>query len=253
MKDGLRVYDADTHVNPAAEVLERYVDPSFRARLSELAPYRQASGEGRHHYGFGRKFYRRVLGEAAPRESFTGRESQWRGGKLPRPGVQDDQAENRVKDMDDEGTDVHFLIPSSFMSLVGLDDPVFEVGMARAYHRHMADFCGEFPTRLKGLIVASTRNVGEGCAKSANGGIPNGRWRSSRYCPRTCRPTIPIWIRSGALPRSTICRSRTTARPGTRRIIPATRTSGTTSFSVAWPPIPGVRCGLSHPSSAAGS
>src|SRR5208283_323413 len=144
---------------PPAEVLERYVDPGFRPRLAELAPYRQASGEGRHHYTFGRKFYRRVLGEAAPREDFTGRESQWRGGKVPRPGVQDDQAENRVKDMDDEGTDIHFLIPGSFMSLVGLDDPAFEVGLIRAYHRHMADFCGRFPTRLKSLIVASTRDV----------------------------------------------------------------------------------------------
>jgi hypothetical protein len=112
MKNGCRVFDADTHVNPAAEVLERYVGPSFRPRLAELAQYRQASGEGRHHYSFGRKFYRRVLGEAVPRESFTGRESQWRGGKPPRPGVQDDQAENRVADMDDEGTDIHFRSPA---------------------------------------------------------------------------------------------------------------------------------------------
>jgi hypothetical protein len=159
MKNGFRVYDSDTHVSPAAEVLERYVDPGFRPRLAELAPYRQATEEGLHHYTFGRKFYRRVLGEAAPRESFTGRESRWRGGKLPRPGVQNDQAENRVKDMDDEGTDIHFLIPGSFMSLVGLADPAYEVALIRAYHRHMADFCAEFPNRLKGLIVASTRNV----------------------------------------------------------------------------------------------
>lgn len=44
MRDGLRVYDADTHVNPAAEVLERYVDPSFRPRLADLAPYRVPVG-----------------------------------------------------------------------------------------------------------------------------------------------------------------------------------------------------------------
>ena len=93
MKNGFRIYDSDTHVSPAAEVLERYVDPGFRPRLAELAPYRQATDEGIHHYTFGRKFYRRVLGEAVPRESFTGRESRWRGGKLPRPGVQNDQAE----------------------------------------------------------------------------------------------------------------------------------------------------------------
>jgi hypothetical protein len=37
LRDGLRVDDAETHVNPAAEVLERYVDPSFRPRLDDLA------------------------------------------------------------------------------------------------------------------------------------------------------------------------------------------------------------------------
>jgi uncharacterized protein len=165
MKNGFRIYDADTHVNPAAEVLERYVDPEFRPRLAELAPYRTApsrgadSADGLHHYRVGPKFYRRVLGEAAPRETFTGRESQWRGGKKPRPGVQNEAAENRVKDMDDEGTDVHFLIPGSWLSFVGLPDPSFEVAMACAYHRHMADFCGQSADRLKGLIAASARNV----------------------------------------------------------------------------------------------
>ena len=31
MNNGYRVVDADTHVDPAAEVPERYVDPDFRA------------------------------------------------------------------------------------------------------------------------------------------------------------------------------------------------------------------------------
>ena len=98
MKNGFRVYDADTHVNPAAEVLEQYVDPSFRPRLAELAPYRvpisrEADGSGGlHSYRVGTKFYRRILGEKAPRETFTGRESKWRGSKMPRPGVNDDNA-----------------------------------------------------------------------------------------------------------------------------------------------------------------
>jgi predicted TIM-barrel fold metal-dependent hydrolase len=166
MRNGLRVYDADTHVLPAAEVLERYVDPGFRPRLAELAPYRVPAGrtaEGaaadRHYYRVATKYYRRILGEAEPRETHSGRESNWRGSKPPRPGVQDDNAENRVRDMDEEGTDVHFLIPSSWVSVVGLDDPSLEVGMIRAYHRHMADFCGQFPTRLKGLIMAPGRDV----------------------------------------------------------------------------------------------
>src|SRR6266567_2120256 len=90
MRNGYRVYDSDTHVNPAAEVLERYVDPGFRARLAELAPYRQpirGAVEGPsdlHNYRVGVKYYRRVLGEPAPRETFTGRETKWMGSKMPR-------------------------------------------------------------------------------------------------------------------------------------------------------------------------
>jgi hypothetical protein len=42
MKNGFRVYDVDTHINPGAEVLDRYVDPGFRPRLPELARYKVA-------------------------------------------------------------------------------------------------------------------------------------------------------------------------------------------------------------------
>jgi hypothetical protein len=111
MRAGLRVFDADTHVNPAAEVLERYVDPGFRPRLAELAPYRTPTGQmmggtpGTHQYRVATKTYRRILGEAKAHETFTGRGTHWRGTRLPRAGVQDDQAENRVEDMDDEGVD----------------------------------------------------------------------------------------------------------------------------------------------------
>ena len=82
MRSGYRVYDADTHVNPAAEILERYVDPDFRPRLADLAPYRRPAGRavdgsaGLHYYRVATKYYRRVLGEAAPRPDFSGRESR---------------------------------------------------------------------------------------------------------------------------------------------------------------------------------
>ena len=75
--------------------------------------------------------------------------------------MQDDQAENRVKDMDDEGTDVHLLVHGGWTGVVGLADAELEVGLIRAYHRYMADFCGQFPARLKGMIIASTRAVDE--------------------------------------------------------------------------------------------
>jgi predicted TIM-barrel fold metal-dependent hydrolase len=180
MRAGFRAFDADTHVNPAAEVLERYVDPSIRPRLEQLAPYRVTTGQVRggtpdtHHFRVDTKFYRRVLGQAGPHESFTGRSTHWRGTKQPRVGVQDDQPENRVKDMDDEGTDTHFLVPTLWPSIVGFPDVELEVGLIRAYHRHAADFCGQFPARLKTAIVASTRNVDDAVHEIQ-------RWGTSRW------------------------------------------------------------------------
>src|SRR5262249_12323776 len=162
-----------------AEVLERYVDPSFRSRLPELAAHRHATGQiggtpNTHQYRVGTKFYRRVLGEAKAHETFTGRGTNWRGTKQPRAGVQDDQAENRMKDRDEEGTDAHLLIPTSWVSVVGLPALELEVGLIRAYHRHAADFCGQFPDRLKTMIVASSRNVPEAVSEIR-------KWGTSRW------------------------------------------------------------------------
>jgi predicted TIM-barrel fold metal-dependent hydrolase len=167
MRDGFRAFDADTHVNPAAEVLDRYVDPAFRPRLAELASHRVPTGQmiggtpETHQYRVATKYYRRLLGTAGPDASFTGRGTHWMGTQQPRVGVQDDLAANRVKDMDDEGADGHFLVPTLWVSVVGLPDVSLEVGLIRAYHRHADDFCGQFPARLKTAIVCSARAVDE--------------------------------------------------------------------------------------------
>ena len=58
MKNGLRVFDSDTHVLPAAEVIERYVDPGFRPRLAELAQYRTPIRASAEHSGGGLHGYR---------------------------------------------------------------------------------------------------------------------------------------------------------------------------------------------------
>ena len=79
MRHGWRAFDADTHVNPAAEVLERYVDPDFRPRLAELAPHRVPTGKmiggtpDTHQIRIGTKLYRHLLSTAGPDAAFTGR------------------------------------------------------------------------------------------------------------------------------------------------------------------------------------
>ena len=252
MKDGLRVFDADTHVEPTAEVLDKYVDPGFRPRLDDLAPYRvpvrpgnPGGAPGRHVYRYGQISYRRILGEAAPRETHSGRDTHWMGSKMPRPGTQDDQAESRVRDMDDEGTDGHFLIPTAWTSLVGHEDPTLEVGIIRAFHRHMADFSSQYPDRLKSMIVASARDVDAAVHEIRE-------WGKSRWAVAVM-PLVtndvpadhPSSIRSGAPPTSTICRSCITASPGRRPISRAASTCGTISSSGGWRRTRGARCGSS--------
>ena len=116
MKNGFRVYDTDTHIDPGADVLERYVDPGFRARLDDLAPYRVAiksrstDGGTRNTYRFDQKLYERTLGEAEARPG-TGDGRVWRGERRPGPGVVDDRSDNRVLDMDAEG----YLLPKNLV------------------------------------------------------------------------------------------------------------------------------------------
>ena len=41
MRQGFRVIDSDTHVNPSLDVLLRYADAELRERIDDLAPYRR--------------------------------------------------------------------------------------------------------------------------------------------------------------------------------------------------------------------
>src|SRR5262249_42174793 len=94
-------------------------------------------------------------------------------------------------DMDDEGTDAHFMVPTLWVSVVGLPDVALEVGLIRAYHRHANEFCGQFPGRLTTAIVASTRHVDEavleikqwGPAKWALAGSPRAGKGTPRHSP----------------------------------------------------------------------
>src|SRR5881409_2611723 len=42
MRQGFRVIDSDTHVNPSLDVLLRYADRELAERIDDLQPYRRA-------------------------------------------------------------------------------------------------------------------------------------------------------------------------------------------------------------------
>jgi uncharacterized protein len=172
MRNGRRVYDSDTHGGPCAERLEPYLDPSIRQRIPDLDKYKSPikvgfAGEIReepykHYFRFGRTGgwghdAVRVLGEAGPREGSERRWQKFMGTRFPTEDGQWD-AHARIKDMDEEGTDVHLVVPGGANEH---PDPSIELAFLRAEHRFLDDFCGAYPHRLKSMLVASARCVDE--------------------------------------------------------------------------------------------
>jgi predicted TIM-barrel fold metal-dependent hydrolase len=134
--------------------------------LARYEPYKSAHGRTGHvRYDMGARNYLRRLGSLGPeeppkgeghRQSF-GRAAQKKRG--PSPLVDADPAE-RIKDMELEGVDVNLTLPSAwFGTFTTIEEVVLEAAMYRAYHRWMADYCGAFPRRLKGVILVSFRDL----------------------------------------------------------------------------------------------
>ena len=66
----------------------------------------------------------------------------------------------RIKDMNIEGVDVNLMLPSGwFGAWTTIEDVSLETAIYEAYHRWMADYCSAFPSRLKGVILISARDI----------------------------------------------------------------------------------------------
>ena len=160
MKNGFRIFDTDTHIRPSIETLEPYYDPALRARLPELEVYKRENRRnvegmvvGRHSYMLGERVaYSRLLGKAAPEPGRFRPRSKYMGTRHATTGAIDDDAGARLRDMDEEGVDVQFLIGGAG-STSSLNDHEIDVGFMRAYNRYLHDFCGKDPERLKAAPV----------------------------------------------------------------------------------------------------
>src|SRR5258708_20606697 len=167
-RDGYRIFDSDTHVGPDAAILDRYLSQAEKDRLVGWERYRATGRNGHVTYTKGQRHYRRKLGTALPDESpggymagFTGVERE----RQPSPLVDADRAA-RIADMDYEGVEVNLTLPSGwFGTWTAGDDVALEMAMYRAYHRWMADYCGAYPRRLGGVILAGSRDVARSLAE----------------------------------------------------------------------------------------
>ena len=131
MRQGLRVIDVDTHLNPSLDVLLRYADSELKGRLDELKPYtcivkpRMSQGDPQEKQEYSVLSispvrFDRVAGSkgGAARDSggpgFLSGRNQMVNRVPIASGVSDDNSAARLKDMDTEGRDIDFIIPGTW-------------------------------------------------------------------------------------------------------------------------------------------
>ena len=173
MRNGLKVYDSDTHVSASAEGLEPYLASAAKKLLPELEqfkvpiksticgatlepPYSHRYRLARLVGGWGED-PPRTLGEADPQTNGERRAQKFMGTKIP---SSDGEwvAESRLRDMDEEGVDVQLMVPGVPR---GHGDPAVDLEFIRANHRFLNDFCNNSPHRLKALLTLDARFVEE--------------------------------------------------------------------------------------------
>ena len=169
MRNGYRIFDADTHYHASAETLEPFLDPMLRDMKDELQTREfrigwageQMPEPHTHLYRFGEQggwgnAPPRILGEAGPRPDVQRHYQNFQGATFPTPGGADWDADIRVRDMDEEGVDIHLLVPGAAS---GHPDPAVDMAMLRSVHRQIDDMCSRHPGRLMSLILANARDV----------------------------------------------------------------------------------------------
>jgi predicted TIM-barrel fold metal-dependent hydrolase len=171
MRDGFKVFDADTHFHPTAETLEPYLDSEIRARYADLRKREFKTGWAgeelsppfRHMFSFADMGGwganpPRHLGEPGPRANEERRFQHFMGEEFPTLGGADYDIEARVRDMDREGQDMHLLVPGVAS---GHEDSAVDVGLLQALHRYLDEVCSRYPDRLKSMIVANANYIEE--------------------------------------------------------------------------------------------
>lgn len=195
-RNGYRIFDADTHVGPTRDVIERYLAPAERAKLEPLHAYRRLQKRtGQMTSTMGQRSYTHRLGlaEAVPPNGAgpSGPDEYMRGftgahkGLEPDPRV-DHEPAVWIKDLDLEGVDVNLTLPSGWFGCwTTVDDVSLELALDRAYNRWMADYRGAYPDRLG--VHAGVPAEGDGRLAGVSGGAPRQSLRPPSRRPRSGR------------------------------------------------------------------
>jgi predicted TIM-barrel fold metal-dependent hydrolase len=171
MRNGYKVFDADTHIRPSAESLRPYLSEKLLSTIPDLEDHRVEIHTGdagekreapyRHWYRFNRSAgwsssTPRILGEAAPRDGAKRHFQTFMGSTFPTEGGGDFSPEVRLADMDTEGVDAHFIVHASN---IGYPDPEMDMEFIYAQHRFLNDFCETDSSRLKSCIIINPMSI----------------------------------------------------------------------------------------------
>ncbi len=179
MKDGLRFVDSDMHIQEPGDLLEKYLDPDFKHRVtwavdgkgkisrrtwtidglptgadSELQQHRKKAASS--------KATGPIMGAAtgvlsASRIADTGR--------LDFAIERGYDEEAQIMGMEMEGIDIGVLFPTGGLGLLARDnmDPHLSHALSRAYNDWIHDFCQHRPERMKFAAMLPLHDVNLAC------------------------------------------------------------------------------------------
>ena len=150
-----RVISSDSHIFEPADLWTSRIEPEFRDRAPKVVQME----DGDWWYCDGRRAVGMVFGvnagtrfEDTDQVSLAGRfEDVIPGGYIP---------EEHIKDMDIDGVDAEVLFPSNAFKLYNaVQDGELLAACFRVYNDWIAEFCGSFPDRLKGVGMLDVEDI----------------------------------------------------------------------------------------------
>jgi uncharacterized protein len=147
MKDGLRFVDSDMHIMEPPDLFERYLDPTFKDRITV-----PVGADGRPCRGPASGL---ILIDGQPTSDAD--LQQYRKRRRPGP--------TQVMGMEMEGVDIAVLYPTTGLSLIARDnlDPRLSLAICQAYNNWIHAFCQYSPDRLKFVAMLPVHDVHLAC------------------------------------------------------------------------------------------
>ena len=169
MRNGIKVYDCDTHLRPTVETIIPYLDPDQREQAPQwgkvpcASAWRESATSPRTDITFvsaagtkaGTKS-RCACSARRPRRNRRARVSALHGRKIAALRAAAISMSRRAFATWTRKESTSTCVPGGIPST---DDADLEMEFIRAQHRYLDDFTSKYPTRLKSLIIASGLRV----------------------------------------------------------------------------------------------